>query len=132
MPEYLPYLCAVGGLLLGVLPSFFLLKTKLAAKDSIIVRADADLENSRKNVSEREERLDKQEREIEGLRTQLQTSSNQLTQARTENKNLEDKIAEQSEAQQEQEKVLRERFENLANDILDAKTRNSLIQIRKT
>ena len=123
MPEYLPYLCAVGGLLLGVLPSFFLLKTKLAAKDSIIVRADADLENSRKNVSEREERLDKQEREIEGLRTQLQTSSNQLTQARTENKNLEDKIAEQSEAQQEQEKILRERFENLANDILDAKTK---------
>ena len=123
MPEYLPYLCAVGGLLLGVLPSLFLLKTKLAAKDSIIVRADADLENSRKNVSEREERLDKQEREIEGLRTQLQTSSNQLTQARTENKNLEDKIAEQSEAQQEQEKILRERFENLANDILDAKTK---------
>ena len=123
MPEYLPYLCAVGGLLLGVLPSFFLLKTKLAAKDSIIVRADADLENSRKNVSEREERLDKQEREIEELRTQLQTSSNQLTQARTENKNLEDKIAEQSEAQQEQEKILRERFENLANDILDAKTK---------
>ena len=123
MPEYLPYLCAVGGLLLGVLPSFFLLKTKLAAKDSIIVRADADLENSRKNVSEREERLDKQEREIEGLRTQLQTSSNQLTKARTENKNLEDKIAEQSEAQQEQEKILRERFENLANDILDAKTK---------
>ena len=76
-----------------------------------------------KNVSEREERLDKQEREIEGLRTQLQTSSNQLTQARTENKNLEDKIAEQSEAQQEQEKILRERFENLANDILDAKTK---------
>ena len=123
MPDYLPYLCAVGGLLLGVLPSFFLLKTKLAAKNSIIVRADADLENSRKNVSEREERLDKQEREIEGLRTQLQTSSNQLTQARTENKNLEDKIAEQSEAQQEQEKILRERFENLANDILDAKTK---------
>ena len=103
MPEYLPYLCAVGGLLLGVLPSFFI-KTKLAAKDSIIVRADADLENSRKNVSEREERLDKQEREIEGLRTQLQTSSNQLTQARTENKNLEDKIAEQSEAQQERKR----------------------------
>ena len=123
MPESLPYLCALGGLLLGALPSFFLLKTKLAAKDSIIVRADADLENSRKNVSEREERLDKQEREIEGLRTQLQTSSNQLTKARTENKNLEDKIAEQSEAQQEQEKILRERFENLANDILDAKTK---------
>ena len=123
MPDYLPYLCAVGGLLLGALPSLFLLKTKLAAKDSIIVRADADLENSRKNVSEREERLDKQEREIEGLRTQLQTSSNQLIQARTENKNLEDKIAEQSEAQQEQEKILRERFENLANDILDAKTK---------
>ena len=123
MPDYLPYLCAVGGLLLGALPSLFLLKTKLAAKDSIIVRADADLENSRKNVSEREERLDKQEREIEELRTQLQTSSNQLIQARTENKNLEDKIAEQSEAQQEQEKILRERFENLANDILDAKTK---------
>ena len=33
------------------------------------------------------------------------------------------KIAEQSEAQQEQEKILRERFENLANDILDAKTK---------
>ena len=121
--EYLPYLCAAAGLLFGALPTFLILKAKLADTNDRLTRADADYENSQQNLAQRDERISQHEQEFGKLREQLQDATNQLTESRTENKNLQDKQAEQAKAQLEQDKILRERFENLANDILEAKTK---------
>ena len=123
MQEYLPHLCAAGGLLLGFLPAFLFLKSKLAGKDSQLARAEADFENSQHNLAERDERIGKHQQEAGKLREELQETGSHLAQARTENKNLQEKLDQQAQAQKEQDKILRERFENLANDILDAKTK---------
>ena len=127
MNEILPALCAAGGLLLGAVFVFLLLKAKLAETQSALERklteAETSLSHLREQLDQKENHLQEREDKLAAGSDALAQTEQNLALSQAENQNLESKLKEQEKALEENERRLRESFQNLANEILEAKTK---------
>lgn len=127
MDLILPILCAVGGLLLGAVFVFLLLKAKLAETKVDLERKLTETETSlthvREQLAQQENLVRERDEKLDAGSDALAQAEQNLALAQAENENLRNQLKEQAENLEENERRLRESFQNLANDILDAKTK---------
>ncbi len=132
MPTLYYLLISVSALLLGYLLAYAMQQKKVsAAKDAAQQEVQA-LQNQVEIYTREANKLQNQwavaEEKLDTARQQTLTLTGDVNRQQAENKNLQERMEREQAELEKREEQLRQRFENLANEILDKKSEKFTLQ----
>ncbi len=123
------------GLLVGSIAAFLIAKFKYGSDSKVSVE---ELEGIRTAKVKAEEKVSLYERDMNELKNNLENErsrfvnlNSQYSEIKTQNKNLEEKLAEHKKEVEELQENFRNEFKNLANEILEDKSKKFTEQNRE-
>ncbi len=115
------------GLLIGALSAFLIAKFKYGSDSKISVEELSELQTEKAKADEKVNLYEKELAElkdtVENERSSFVELNSSFSEIKTENKNLEEKLAEHKQEVQELQEKFRIEFKNLANEILEDKSK---------